>query len=282
MQAGPVPPCLGPAAQHAGGVHAQLGASPAVARGSVRRRRADDHCCTRRSAGRGGTSPCPRVRPDDLGVMAPRPVHRQRRDRRCARAGEQRGATRRAARSAVALPATRRDECPRQRVRRQPRAGTTPAVSVRGFRAGARAPVGRPAVDRVGADTDHDGEVGLGYGASRATDPPPQLGTTSRQQARKGTFAMSGFKKFLLRGNLVDLAVAVIIRAAFGALLVALTEDFITPLLGAIGGTPNFSTLTFTVNKPKFRYGDFLNALIAFMILAAVIYFLVVLPFSRL
>lgn len=62
---------------------------------------------------------------------------------------------------------------------------------------------------------------------------------------------MGGFKKFLLRGNLVDLAVAVVIGAAFGALVVALVKDFITPLLGAIGGKPDFSTLTFTVNKSK-------------------------------
>jgi large conductance mechanosensitive channel len=93
---------------------------------------------------------------------------------------------------------------------------------------------------------------------------------------------MSGFKKFLLRGNLVDLAVAVVIGAAFGSLVVALTRDFITPLLAAIGGQPDFGTLSFTVNKSKFRYGDFLNAVIAFVILAAVIYFLVVMPFSKL
>lgn len=92
---------------------------------------------------------------------------------------------------------------------------------------------------------------------------------------------MSGFKKFLLRGNLVDLAVAFVIGAAFGALVVALVKDFITPLIGAIGGTPNFSSLTFTLNKSRFLYGDFLNSLIAFLILAAVIYFFVVAPFSK-
>ena len=93
---------------------------------------------------------------------------------------------------------------------------------------------------------------------------------------------MSGFKKFLLRGNLVDLAVAVIIGAAFGTLVVALTKDFITPLLAAIGGQPDFSKLSFTVHKSKFLYGDFINAVIAFVILAAVIYFFVVKPFSAL
>jgi large conductance mechanosensitive channel len=93
---------------------------------------------------------------------------------------------------------------------------------------------------------------------------------------------MSGFKKFLLRGNLVDLAVAVMIGAAFATLVAALTKDFITPLLAAIGGKPDFSTLSFTINKSKFHYGDFINAVIAFLILAAVLYFLVVIPFSKL
>ena len=93
---------------------------------------------------------------------------------------------------------------------------------------------------------------------------------------------MSGFKKFLLRGNLVDLAIAVVIGAAFGVLITALVKDFITPLLAAIGGKPNFSSLSFTVNKSHFLYGDFINALIAFVILAAVIYFFVVVPVGRL
>jgi large conductance mechanosensitive channel len=93
---------------------------------------------------------------------------------------------------------------------------------------------------------------------------------------------MQGFKKFLLRGNLVDLAVAVVIGAAFGALVTKLVADFVTPLLAAIGGKPDFAALSFKVNGSKFLYGDFLNALIAFVILAAVIYFFVVMPFSRL
>lgn len=93
---------------------------------------------------------------------------------------------------------------------------------------------------------------------------------------------MAGFRKFLLRGNLVDLAVAVVIGAAFGALVTALVKDLITPLIGAIGGTPNFSTLSFSLNGSRFQYGDFINALIAFAILAAVIYFFVVVPFGRL
>ncbi len=93
---------------------------------------------------------------------------------------------------------------------------------------------------------------------------------------------MGGFRKFLLRGNLVDLAVAVVIGVAFSAIITALVADLITPLIAAIGGKPDFSALTFTVNHSKFRYGAFINALLAFVIIAAVIYFLVVVPVSRL
>jgi large conductance mechanosensitive channel len=93
---------------------------------------------------------------------------------------------------------------------------------------------------------------------------------------------MSGFRKFLLRGNVVDLAVAVLIGAAFGAVVTAFTKDFITPLLAAIGGKPDFSKLSFTVNKSHFLYGDFINYVIAFIILAAVVYFFVVVPINRL
>ena len=93
---------------------------------------------------------------------------------------------------------------------------------------------------------------------------------------------MAGFKKFILRGNLVDLAVAFVIGAAFAALVTGLVKDLITPLIGAIGGKADFSALTFTVNKSRFFYGDFVNLLITFLIVAAVMYFLVVVPFSKL
>ena len=93
---------------------------------------------------------------------------------------------------------------------------------------------------------------------------------------------MGGFKKFLLRGNLVDLAVAFVIGAAFAALVTGLVRDFVTPLIGAIGGKADFAALTFTINKSKFYYGDFLNLLISFLIIAAVIYFFVVVPYSTL
>jgi large conductance mechanosensitive channel len=91
-----------------------------------------------------------------------------------------------------------------------------------------------------------------------------------------------GFRDFILRGNLVDLAVAVVIGAAFGALVTALVKDLITPLLAAIGGKPSFDSLSFTINGSHFLYGAFINALLAFLILAAVVYFLVVKPFAAL
>jgi large conductance mechanosensitive channel len=93
---------------------------------------------------------------------------------------------------------------------------------------------------------------------------------------------MRGFRDFLLRGNVVDLAIAVVIGVAFGAVVTAFVKDLITPLIAAIGGKPNFSALSFTVNKSHFLYGDFIDALIAFAIIAAVIYFFVVVPYGRL
>ena len=91
---------------------------------------------------------------------------------------------------------------------------------------------------------------------------------------------MDEFKAFLLRGNVVDLAVAVVIGAAFGAVVTALVKDLITPLIGAIGGAPNFEAIQFTVNKSTFFIGDFINVLVSFIILAAVIFFLVVKPIN--
>ena len=93
---------------------------------------------------------------------------------------------------------------------------------------------------------------------------------------------MDGFKKFLLRGNVVDLAVAVVIGAAFGAVVTALVSSFITPLVAAVGGKPDFSALAFTINGSKFTYGVFLNALVSFLILAAVVFFLIVRPLNAL
>ena len=93
---------------------------------------------------------------------------------------------------------------------------------------------------------------------------------------------MSGFRKFLLRGNLIDLAVAVVIGTAFTAIVTALVKDLITPLIAAAGGKPNFANLSFTVNHSTFAYGDFINELVTFVIIAAVVYFLVVVPVGRL
>jgi large conductance mechanosensitive channel len=93
---------------------------------------------------------------------------------------------------------------------------------------------------------------------------------------------MRGFKTFLLRGNVVDLAIGVVIGVAFGSVITAFVKDLVTPLIAAFGGQPNFSTLYFTVNNSKFQYGDFVNALLAFVIVAAVIYFFVVVPYTAL
>ena len=93
---------------------------------------------------------------------------------------------------------------------------------------------------------------------------------------------MKGFKAFLLRGNVVDLAVGVVIGIAFGVVITAFVKDLVTPLIAALGGKPDFANLYFTVNNSKFLYGDFLNALLAFALIAAVIYFFVVLPINAL
>lgn len=92
---------------------------------------------------------------------------------------------------------------------------------------------------------------------------------------------MSGFRKFLMRGNLIDLAVAVVIGVAFNAVVQALIKTLITPLIAAIVGQPSFSNLTFTLNSSVFRYGDFLNALVSFATISAVVYFLIVSPMTR-
>lgn len=93
---------------------------------------------------------------------------------------------------------------------------------------------------------------------------------------------MRDFRAFLLRGNVVDLAVAVVIGAAFTAVVNALVKDIITPLIAAIGGKPNFASLSFKVHNSVFMYGDFLNALISFLIIAAVVFFFVVQPINKL
>lgn len=93
---------------------------------------------------------------------------------------------------------------------------------------------------------------------------------------------MKDFRQFILRGNLVDLAVAVVIGAAFTAVVTALVADLVTPLLAAIGGNPDFSRLSFTINGSHFLYGAFVNALLAFLLVAAVLFFLVIKPVNAL
>ena len=93
---------------------------------------------------------------------------------------------------------------------------------------------------------------------------------------------MKDFKEFLLRGNLVETAVGIVIGLAFAAVVAALVADLVTPLLAAIGGKPNFAALSFTVNGSHFLYGAFINALITFLIVAAVLFFLVVKPVNHL
>jgi large conductance mechanosensitive channel len=89
---------------------------------------------------------------------------------------------------------------------------------------------------------------------------------------------LTEFKEFLLRGNVVDLAVAVVIGAAFGAVVSAFVKDLLTPVIAAIFGKPNFSTLHFTIHKSNFLFGDFLNFVIAFVSVAAAVFFFVVKP----
>lgn len=89
---------------------------------------------------------------------------------------------------------------------------------------------------------------------------------------------LKGFRDFIFRGNVVDLAVAVVIGVAFGAVVTALVKDLLTPFIAAIVGKPDFSALTFTINNSKFLYGDFLNAIVSFLLIAAAIYFFIVVP----
>jgi large conductance mechanosensitive channel len=93
---------------------------------------------------------------------------------------------------------------------------------------------------------------------------------------------LKGFKEFIMRGNVVDLAVAVVIGAAFGAVIKAFVGDLITPLIAAIFGKPDFSGLSFTINSSTFLYGDFINAIVAFLLVAAAIYFVIVAPMNHL
>lgn len=93
---------------------------------------------------------------------------------------------------------------------------------------------------------------------------------------------LKGFKQFLLRGNVVDMAVGIVIGAAFGTVVSGFVKDLLTPLIAAVVKKPDFSAFTFTLNGSKFLYGDFVNALISFVIVAAAVYFFVVVPMNTL
>jgi large conductance mechanosensitive channel len=93
---------------------------------------------------------------------------------------------------------------------------------------------------------------------------------------------LKGFKEFVLRGNILDLAVAFVIGVAFAAVINSLVKDIIMPIIAAIVGKPDFSGLTFTVNNSVFFYGSFINAVVAFLLVAAAIYFIIVVPMNKL
>ena len=115
-------------------------------------------------------------------------------------------------------------------------------------------------------------EAGLGHRLPPRTDHEPWESTH-----------VKGFRDFLTRGNLIDLAVAVVIGTAFTAIVTAIVKDLITPLIGAIWGkSNNFENLTFTLHGSKFAYGDLINAIVTFLIIAAVVYFLIVAPMAKL
>ena len=91
-----------------------------------------------------------------------------------------------------------------------------------------------------------------------------------------------GFREFIMRGNVVDLAVAVVIGAAFGAVVKAFVDNILTPIIAAIFGQPDFGNLMFTINGSAFHYGLFINALVSFLLIAAAIYYVVVVPMNKL
>ena len=104
---------------------------------------------------------------------------------------------------------------------------------------------------------------------------------TERLRGLRRPTALTDFKEFLLRGNVVDLAVGIVIGAAFGTVVTALVADFITPLIAAISGSHDFSSLTFTIHGSRFGYGDFINKILAFLLIAAAVFFLVVKPVNH-
>ncbi len=107
------------------------------------------------------------------------------------------------------------------------------------------------------------------------------IGSGVRAGVREAGGVLREFKAFLLRGNFVDLAVGVVIGVAFGGVVTAFVKDLITPLIAAAGAKPDFANLFFTVNRSRFLYGDFVNAVLSFVIIAVVVFFFVVVPVNR-
>ena len=93
---------------------------------------------------------------------------------------------------------------------------------------------------------------------------------------------LQGFKQFMLRGNVLDLAVAVVMGAAFGSVVSALVKDLVTPLIATIVGKPDFSIIAFTINGSKFAVGEFINAVVSFLLIGVAVYFFIVLPVNKL
>ena len=112
------------------------------------------------------------------------------------------------------------------------------------------------------------------------TCPSPAVRVTAI--CAQGAKMLEGFKKFILRGNVVDMAVGVVVGAAFGGVVTALTKDLLTPLIAAVGGQPDFSAVHFTIHKAEFKVGEFINALVSFLLIAGAVYFFVVTPVNAL
>jgi len=104
----------------------------------------------------------------------------------------------------------------------------------------------------------------------------------TKTQRQEDAMASGGFKQFVLRGNVVDLAVGVVIGAAFGTVVSGFVKDLLTPLIAAVVGKPDFSAIKFTINGSQFPIGDFINAVVAFVLVAAAVYYFVVLPVNAL
>ena len=111
--------------------------------------------------------------------------------------------------------------------------------------------------------------------------PPPVRARTHTDERTDAMSLLQDFKKFLFRGNVVDLAVAVVIGAAFGAVVKAVVADILTPIIAMIFGKPNFEALSFSINGSQFLYGDLLNNLFTFVSVAAAVFFFVVAPVNQ-